>query len=105
MRVNPQSPKFIRAPARIDLPIKEVGHGLVIELDMDPRARLPGQLHIFHKQQVVLHRDPKSADLGITYVAQEQELGPGRGAEPQRRRAPGLHRHVLRLRRVLLHGI
>ena len=36
-----------------------------------------------NEQQIVAGGDPKTADLGVTQVTQEQQLGPRCGAEPK----------------------
>ena len=67
----------------------------VVELDVDPAASLPDEPHVLDEQQVVAGRNPESTDLGLAQVTQEQELGPGGGAEPQHRRTPADRRRIL----------
>ena len=82
MRVDPNPPELFGLPARIHLPIEKVGHGIVVEADVRPGAGLGYELHIFYEQQVVAAKSQNHRSL-YRRVTQEQELGPGRRAEPQ----------------------
>jgi hypothetical protein len=49
MSVDPDSAELFRPATRIDLIVKEVGHRLVVELDVRPSAGLLDELDIFDK--------------------------------------------------------
>ena len=51
--MNPYSAALFQLPSCINLPIKEVGDGLVVEGDMTPGANLFDKLYVFDQQQIV----------------------------------------------------
>ena len=53
MRVHPDPSELFRPAACIHLVVEEVGHRLVVELDVHPRAGLLHEPHIFDEQQIV----------------------------------------------------
>ena len=69
--------------AQVHLPVEEVGHGLVVEGHRGPGAYLPHKLDVLDVEQVVGRGDAEAADLGVAQVAQEEQLRPGGGTEPQ----------------------
>jgi hypothetical protein len=49
MSVDPDSAELFRPATRIDLVVKEVGHRLIVELDVRPGAGLLDEFDILHK--------------------------------------------------------
>ena len=70
MRVNPYATELLRLATQVDLPVKEIGHGLILERDGDRCATLANHLHVFDKQQIVGRRDGEAADLGPPTIPQ-----------------------------------
>src|SRR5205085_4067455 len=61
VRMHPDPRKSLRRQARIDLPVKVIGHRLIIEADRDFTAELLDETDVFHQQQIVLGRDAKAS--------------------------------------------
>ena len=83
--MHPDTGELLRAQPLVHLQIKEVRDRRIVELDRDAGTGLAQQHQILQVEQVIRHADREPADLGVSRVPQEQELGPGRRAEPQRR--------------------
>jgi hypothetical protein len=74
---------------------------LVLELNMHPSAGLADKPDFLDEQIVIRGSNPEAANLGISRITQEQQLGPGRGAEAQQGLLGGDRRATLE---VHLHG-
>jgi hypothetical protein len=69
--MHPDSPERLWLPARIDLLIEKVGHGLVIKRHVNPGAGLGHELHIFDEQEIVRRGDPETTNFRVTCITQK----------------------------------
>jgi hypothetical protein len=83
MRVNPDSGELFWMSSCIGLLVKELGNSIVFKRHSHWGTMLADHHEVLHKQQVVRIRDPKSADLSWSEIAQIQEFGPRPRAKSQ----------------------
>ena len=72
MGMYPNPAKTLWLSTGIDLLIKEISYGRVLEGHMGPGADLLHQPDVFHQQQIIRSRDAETTHLGLTIVTQKQ---------------------------------
>lgn len=87
MGVYPNPAEISGMATLIDLFIKKVRHGFVVEGNRHRSALLPHEADVLNKRKVVGFGDCEPTNFRRAVVTQEQQLGPRVRGEPERRSA------------------
>ena len=79
----PQPGELRWIPACVHLTVEELRDGLIIERDAGHRDLLMNRQEVLNEQEIIRRRDAKATDFGTSPVPEEEQLGPGGGAESQ----------------------
>lgn len=84
MRMNPDPSELLGREASVDLSIKEISHGRVVERDGDRCRQLLNQTHVDYQQGIQRVGYTKTTDFGWPEITKVDELGPGVRAKQER---------------------